>query len=56
MRSKRPPFRREGSTDVDARPNIVLVHGAWADAMVSHPDEVAQFIRTAADGVRRADD
>src|SRR6266496_2826634 len=28
---KRPPFRREGSTDVDARPNIVLVHGAWAD-------------------------
>src|SRR6266516_6780482 len=28
---KRPPFHREGSTDVDARPNIVLVHGAWAD-------------------------
>src|SRR6266498_1797306 len=28
---KRPPFRREGSTDVDARPNIVLMHGAWAD-------------------------
>src|SRR6266516_7729549 len=28
---KRPPFRREGSTDVDARPNVVLVHGAWAD-------------------------
>jgi pimeloyl-ACP methyl ester carboxylesterase len=25
-------------------------------AMVSHPDEVAQFIRTAAEGVRRADD
>jgi hypothetical protein len=25
-------------------------------AMVSHPDEVAQLIRTAAEGVRRADD
>jgi pimeloyl-ACP methyl ester carboxylesterase len=22
---------RKGNTDMDARPNIVLVHGAWAD-------------------------
>src|SRR6266516_1220491 len=28
---KRPPFHREGSTDMNGRPNIVLVHGAWAD-------------------------
>jgi hypothetical protein len=63
-----------------ARPNIVLVHGAWADgsswsaviqhlqadgattvevatnhvAMVSHPDEVLQLIRTAAEAVPAA--
>jgi pimeloyl-ACP methyl ester carboxylesterase len=64
------------------QPNIVLVHGAWADgtswspvikrlqaagynvtapqfpetslavAMISHPDEVAQLIQTAAEAVR----
>ncbi len=52
---------------MNARPNIVLVHGAWADgscwsgvierlqadgyhvAMVSHPDEVTQLIKTAAE-------
>jgi len=47
---------------VDARPNIVLVHGAWADGscwsgvIERLQAEVAQFIRTAAEGVRRADD
>jgi hypothetical protein len=62
------------------QPNIVLVHGAWADgscwsavierqfaarmgattvevpaghlAMVSHPDETAQLIETAAKGIQ----
>jgi pimeloyl-ACP methyl ester carboxylesterase len=28
---QRPRPRRRGSTTMDARPNIVLVHGAWAD-------------------------
>jgi pimeloyl-ACP methyl ester carboxylesterase len=39
---------RMGATTVEVAASHV--------AMVSHPDEVAQFIRTAAEGVRRADD
>jgi pimeloyl-ACP methyl ester carboxylesterase len=39
---------RMGATTVEVAASHV--------AMVSHPDEAAQLIRTAAEGVRRADD
>jgi pimeloyl-ACP methyl ester carboxylesterase len=59
---KQPPSQEvKGIAAMDTRPNIVLVHGAWADgattievpsshvAMVSHPAEVTQLITAAAE-------
>ena len=42
----------EGSREMNGRPNIVLVHGAWADG--SCWSEVIGLLQTAGFGVRRA--
>ena len=61
-RRLRQPLRRPTSTGFEARLFASRMGATTVEvaashvAMVSHPDEVAQLIRTAAEGARRADD